>query len=123
MKNEVLKELFESFLNHYEEDQMNQIWSNQSHEFREFWNDRIMKSDNKELYDQEIDAIVRILDRHGKGNTSESEAIARVMIPQGAWRRLFNQLKEDNNLSNTIDSIFKLILNMIGLRKSINCTN
>ena len=28
------------------------------------------------------------------------------MIPQGAWRRLFNQLKEEKPLSNTIESIF-----------------
>ncbi len=107
MTTETLKSLFDDFIKHHKEEEKNNIWHKQSTEFREFWTDKIMAADTKELYDQDIDDIVRILDRNGKGNTKESDAIARVMIPQGAWRRLFNQLKEENELSITIDSIFK----------------
>jgi len=43
--------------------------------------------------DTEIDDNVRILDRSGKGNTKDSEAVARAMIGRGAWRRMFNEIK------------------------------
>lgn len=106
MESEKLKELFDSFLINYQEDAKNEIWTNQSREFNDFWSEKIMKSDDEELNDQEVDDIVRIIDSHGKGNTPLTESLAKVMIPQGAWRRLFNQLKEEKPLSNTIESIF-----------------
>jgi hypothetical protein len=39
----------------------------------------------------DCDRVIRILDRNGKGNTKDSHAVAKVMIPQGAWRRMLNQ--------------------------------
>jgi hypothetical protein len=57
------------------------------------------------LADTEIDPIVRILDRNGKGNTKDSESVARAMIAQGAWRRMFNEIKPSKELSGTINSI------------------
>ncbi len=102
-----LKSLFETFINHHNEEAKNKIWTRQSAEFREFWEEKIMTTNTEELYDQDIDEIVRIIDRKGKGNTKDSDAIGQMMIPQGAWRRLFNQLKEDKKLSSTINSIFQ----------------
>ena len=107
MKIENLKELFESFLKDYQEEMKNNIWTSQSSRFKEFWDGKIMKSDGQELTDQEIDDIVRILDSHGKGNTKDSEAIAGVLIPQGAWRRMFQQLKKEETLAGCIDQILK----------------
>lgn len=106
MKNTELKRLFEEFDSSYPEEAKNKLWENHSNLFKEFWNTKIMDGSIKELNDQEIDEIVMILDMHGKGNTPETESVAKVMIPQGAWRRLFNQLNEDNELSETINSIF-----------------
>lgn len=120
MENRKLKELFDSFLESYREDVKDEIWRSQSAKFVNFWNNRILSSKTQELYDQEIDEIVRILDKHGKGNTKESESIGRVMIPQGAWRRLFNQLKEDKELSNAIDVVFKGGIKSNEIAKSID---
>jgi len=106
MENERLKELFETFLNNYQEETINNIWVTQRSRFRGFWDKKILRPESDELTEQEIDDIVRILDSNGKGNTKGSEAIAGVMIPQGAWRKLFNQLKEDKELAECINSIF-----------------
>ncbi len=105
MNSEKLNNLFESFLDSYQEDEKNQTWKVQSSDFKRFWNERIMKTNNQELNEQEIDDIIKILDSHGKGNTKNSEAIAGVMIPQGVWRRMFNQLKKEKQLAECINSI------------------
>lgn len=107
MENEKLKELFELFLESYPEEQKNSLWTIQSANFRKFWDERLMMPDSQELTDSEIDEIVRILDSHGKGNTKDSEAIASVMIPQGAFRRMFHKLKKDKAISECIDLILK----------------
>ena len=65
-----------------------------------------MPGGKDERNDAEIDEIVRILDRHGKGNTTSSEAVARVMVPQGAWRRMFNQIKAHSQLAKALDEVF-----------------
>ena len=46
------------------------------------------------------------MDRNGKGNTGDVEAVAKAMIPQGAWRRLFNEIKRDKDLRKVINDIF-----------------
>ncbi len=56
-------------------EKMDAIWTAQSQAFHTFWNDKIMAGGEGELDDPEIDTIVRILDRNGKGNTRESEAV------------------------------------------------
>ena len=105
MENEKLKELFELFLKSYQEEEKNSIWTAQSSDFKKFWNERIMKSDDQGLSEQEIDDIIRILDSHGKGNTKNTEAIAGAMIPQNVWRKMFIQLRVEKQLSNCINAI------------------
>jgi hypothetical protein len=104
---ENLRELFAAFFSRYNEEEKNAIWKSQSERFRDFWHDRIMTDRPGELDDIEIDEIVRILDRMGRGNTAASEAIARVMIPQGAWRRMFNEIKARKLLRDALDRIFQ----------------
>ncbi len=81
------KTVFDNFLTHYNESKVNRIWDSNMKQFNEFWAESVGRSE--ELRDTQIDEIVKILDRHGKGNRKGAEAIAKVMIPQGAWRRLF----------------------------------
>src|SRR5690242_3681964 len=102
---EDLRRLFTAFLQTYDLDKKNAIWTAQSQRFRAFWSERIMGQGGN-LEDADIDEIVRILDRHGKGNTKESEAIARVMIPQGAWRRLFNEVRATKSLATALNDVF-----------------
>lgn len=106
MENKAYSDLYQSFLKEYDQESKKEIWTAQSRKFRDFWNNVVLTDVKKELNDQEIDEIVRILDRHGKGNTKDSEAIARVMIPQGAWRRMFNEIHLNRNLSKNLTEIF-----------------
>lgn len=98
--------LLDSFLARYDTSEKDAVWQIQSQNFRTFWEQRIMAGGEKELNDLEIDEIVRILDRNGKGNKPSTEAVARAMIPQGAWRRLFNEIKSRNPLSRALNTAF-----------------
>lgn len=107
-KEEIINE-FSSFIKKYDDEQIsniNGIWLKHNQVFREFWNDKIMNPKVEELYDSEIDRIVQILDIHAKGNTKGNEAVARVMIPQAVWRRMFNEFKELSELRTIINNIF-----------------
>lgn len=98
--------LFDAFTAKYNAEEKNAIWQSQSQQFRDFWSKKIMPGGKDELNDAEIDEIVRILDRQGKGNTASSEAVARAMIAQGAWRRMFNQIKAQSQLAKALDEVF-----------------
>jgi 5-methylcytosine-specific restriction protein A len=92
---------FEKFLQKYPENEKNKIWEKQSREFKEFWENEI----NGNIDQIAIDKIVRFLDKHGKGNTSNSESIARTMIPQGSWYSIFNNLRDQPTLYTKLNSI------------------
>jgi hypothetical protein len=73
-----------------------------------FWSEQVRSDGNGIIPDEACDAIIRILDRHGKGNTKESEAVAGgMMMPQNAWRKLFNGLHTDRDLACLVDSVFR----------------
>ncbi len=107
MDQTTLLKLYNEFLGEYNQEDMDAIWKNQSVLFRHFWSNRVGSKDNGELYDSEIDEIVRILDKNAKGSTKNTQAVARAMIAQGAWRRMFNEIKRDKQLFNAMDSIFR----------------
>jgi len=102
----VINDLYASFIDQYDEETKKSIWENHSNKFRQFWNEKILSKDKKELNDAEIDEIIKILDTKAKGNTKHSQAVAAVMITQGAWRRMFKEIKSDKSLSSVINSIF-----------------
>jgi len=106
MQNRAYADLYESFLKDYDQEAKRDVWTSQSNKFKDFWNNVVLSDARRDLNDQEIDEIVRILDRHGKGNRKDSEAIASVMIPQGAWRRMFNEMHINRPLAETITKIF-----------------
>jgi hypothetical protein len=100
------KDLFSQFLQTYNVGLKDAIWASQSETFRNFWDHKIANGIPESLTDNDIDVIVRILDRNGKGNTKDTEAVARAMIAQGAWRRMFHELCANKELSSVISNIF-----------------
>lgn len=98
--------LFSAFLTGYDVEAKNAVWRSHSQRFKDFWKIRIMSPGSPELNDGEIDEMVRILDTNGKGNRAADEAVAKAMIAQGAWRRLFKQIKSDRKLSGALDAMF-----------------
>jgi len=106
MNKEEIIRLFNEFLKNYDEETKTDIWKKHSQTFRDFWKNKIMNDSVKELIESEIDQIIKILDRHGRGNTPADEAVARAMIAQGAWRRMFRDIKETTRLHELLNKIF-----------------
>ena len=64
-----------------------------------------MAADSAPISDDDCDPVIRILDRNAKGNTKESQAVARAMVPQGAWRRMINKLHADKRLGQAMNDV------------------
>lgn len=103
-KNNILEHVLQ-FLTSYDAAVVDRTWSDLSARVRKFWHARIMPNDTSPISDEDCDEVIRILDRNGKGNTKGSEAIAKVMIAQGAWRRMLNELHTNKKLKSLIQSI------------------
>jgi len=96
-----------TFLQGYDAAAKDDIWKRHSSAFREFWTNRVMAPGTDALSDEECDKIIRILDRNGKGNTKETEAVARAMVPQGAWRNMFNEFRTNKTLASLLNRILE----------------
>ncbi len=107
MNTSSIKELIPKFLENYDSAAKDIIWRQHSATFQSFWSEQIMEEKNGAISDATCDEVIRILDRNGKGNTKESEAVARALVPQNVWRKLFNTLRTDKKLKYLVNSIFK----------------
>jgi hypothetical protein len=96
---------FPEFESLYDTDKKQRAWAELSAQFREFWTGRVMAADAETIADDDCDKIIKILDRNGKGNNKDTEAIARAMVSQGAWRRLFNELHKNRKLGDVVNNI------------------
>lgn len=102
----VLKSLWDEFLNSNNENSET-VWKENSKKFHRFWEDKILKNGNDEISDDDIDEIVRILDHNGKGKITGEPSVAKVMVPQGAWRRLFREIQKVEPLRNNLTKLFE----------------
>ena len=105
MKN--LTSIISQFFSDYNPEIKDRVWIEQSKQIHDFLKNRVLakSKDGIGIPDDESDVIIRILDRSGKGNKKDCEAVARAMVPQGAWRRLFNEFHSDNELGSLIIKI------------------
>src|SRR2546423_14969261 len=107
MSKESIASLIPDFLKTYDSGAKDLVWQQHRDAFRQFWSEHVLAPGHDALSDATCDAIIRILDTHGKGNTRDSEAVANVMVPQGAWRRMFNAFRSDKELALLVDSVLK----------------
>ena len=103
---EKIYDKFKLFSEQSDPDKIRTIWTNQSKAFIDFWNNKIMDDSYQSLTDSEIDEVILILDKNAKGSRKNTHAVAKPMIPQGVWRRLFNEIKEDSKLKNLMNRLF-----------------
>ena len=94
--------LVRRFLSGYDESAKDEVWRGLSQRFRTFWRERVLADDSRPISDADCDEVIRILDRNGKGNTKDSEAVAKAMVPQGAWRRMFNEFHTNKSLATPV---------------------
>lgn len=97
--------LIGQFRSAYDAEAMDQVWKGLSERFRRFWDERVLSDDTGPIPDSECDEIIRILDRNGKGNTKDSESVARAMVPQGAWRRMMNEFHTNRALGALVTKV------------------
>lgn len=100
-----LSGLVTAFLSGYDQAHADKVWNAQSAQFREFWTERVMSPGTDPIADHDCDQVIRILDRNGKGNSRGSEAVAKAMVPQGAWRRMFNELHANKALGSAMNRV------------------
>src|SRR5688572_19944120 len=99
MNTDSLAELIPKFLEQYDSGTKDAIWKQHSTTFRSFWTGQVLAPTKGMISDEACDIVIRILDRHGKGNTKQSEAVARTMVPQNVWRKLFNSFHTDEKFA------------------------
>lgn len=97
--------LIRQFIAEYDAKASDQIWQGLSQRFHRFWNERVLSNDPNPISDADCDEIIRILDRNGKGNTKDSEAVAKAMVPQGAWRRMMNEFHSNRKLGALVNEV------------------
>ena len=107
MNKALMDVLVAKFLECYDAPAKDAIWQQHSATFRRFWSGQVLAEGFGTISDDDCDVVIQILDRTGKGNTKESEVVAKTMVPQGSWRRLFNAFHTDQKLASLVDSIFK----------------
>ena len=83
VKAETVRNLFNEFLRKHNSRETNEIWRNQSEEFRTFWKNKIMDSTSA-YSDVELERIIQILDVKGRRSTNnDAVGAAFVQIYQG----------------------------------------
>ncbi|WP_459204763.1 hypothetical protein ACQVRY_10130 [Ralstonia pseudosolanacearum] len=97
--------LVQTFLSEYDAQKKDQLWQQLSQRVRSFWTNRILSGTAGAISDEECDEVIRILDRNGKGNTRDDEAVAKVMVPQGAWRRMLNEFHNNRSLGELVYAV------------------
>lgn len=100
-----LTKLVKTFAATYDAEQQDALWTAHCERFRTFWTERVMATDSAPISDEDCDEIIRILDRNAKGNTKNSEAVAKAMVPQGAWRRMLNEFHSNRALGSLMNQI------------------
>lgn len=129
MEREKVISLFEEFSSKYDVERHQAIWNSQSNIFKQFWKDKILNNLTPDPDGGEYDAIIRIIDVNGRGfNRQLNEAVARVNLTQGTWYRIFNDLRQKNEIKIILDKIFKtdeerVLVEMINRLKDKNDSN
>lgn len=107
MRHPDLTQDYLEFLSTYDANAKDSVWREQSEAFHGFWKNRIENNDGPDLEDEECDVVIRLLDRSAKGNRPGSNAIAKAMISQGAWRRMFRSFRNNAELRGALNSVLR----------------
>jgi len=106
MEKQKIIDIFNKFRDGYDEEAKAAIWNDHSKRFREFWNNKILNKGISDLNESEIDDMIRILDKKGKGNTRKDESVANASVTQGVWRKMFREIKNKTVLKDLLSNLF-----------------
>ncbi|QRF75612.1 hypothetical protein Thermo_01118 [Thermoplasmatales archaeon] len=86
---------------------IDQIWSDQSLKFKEFWSTKILNPEN-EVTQADLEDVIRILDTKGRGNIdAELKAVASLYLRQNMQEELIRNIKNTPKKIELLDQFFK----------------
>jgi hypothetical protein len=109
MKEEKIKNLFEQFVNTYDQERSRVTWQNQGRIFREFWREKIIDDQSQMDIPEDLIPIVQILDVRGEGrkkNEERFEGVAYTNVFKNTWYTIFSELKKDEEKKYLLNEIF-----------------
>lgn len=106
MTKQEIQEEFSKFIKRYDAPAHDALWQQYSKKFNNFLEHRIFKT-SQALTEAEVDEIVLLLDKKGRGSSSETQAVAIMMIPMGKWSQIFENLKADTKLAQALKNVFE----------------
>lgn len=90
--------------------EMEATFKEQSKEFREFWRDKILNSDYRELSELDMNRIILFFDSTAKGSREfrESGGVAAALAnrPMTQWYRALRALKRNQDIRGMLNKIF-----------------
>ena len=103
-----LKRWFDDFLSRYDVESHQAVWQRHRATFLELWQNQILGQGPDPTSQADYDPIIRLLDINARGFRKDTdEAVARVGLRQGTWYRIFNNLREKENIRRTLNDIFR----------------
>ena len=112
MEKEEIVKLFNNFTAEYDFKENEQVWKNQSEEFRQFWREKIMNNNYPELSEEDMDHVIRFFCSRARGagefKRSGGKAAALANIYQGLWYKAFRSLKKKKDIREKLNQIFTI---------------
>jgi len=110
MINEEIVKLFNDFSVEYDFKEDEQIWKNQSEEFRQFWREKIMNDKYSELSIEDMDCVILFFCSKAKGagefKKGGGKSAALANIRQGLWYKALRSLKSKKDIREKLNQIF-----------------
>lgn len=108
MKEDIMKninnnlDLLKSFYESYDFPTKINIWKQYSNNFKEIWNNKILKGNGTK---SDYDEIVYLIDSNARGRTKKDDVVAKTFIRYGTWYRMFGDITSKNDLRSLMNSI------------------
>jgi len=101
-----LDELYALFIAEFDEEGAETVWTAQSEEFRQFWDEEL--PGGEKLKEGDFDYVIRFLDSHAKGIAdSDVEPACNPFITQGSWYRIFEEFQSNKKLYDLVTLILR----------------
>lgn len=101
-----LDELYSQFIAEFDQEDAEAVWTIQSEEFRQFWDEELISGDI--LKEGDFDYVIRFLDSHAKGIAdSDIEPACNPVITQDSWYRIFEEFNKNEKLYELVSSILR----------------
>lgn len=111
MTKEEITKIFNDFYAEYNFEKHEQVWKNQSEEFRQFWREKVINDSYPALSEADMDYVIRFFDTNSKGarefRENGGEHAGKAGIYQGMWYRALKGLKNEKDIREILNQIFE----------------